>query len=317
MRIAIRSKMLSTTALGLALSLSSVAPAVSADLAVEPLFKPAVDAINAKLEGYGGWTNGRFGRKDSFNGGGAGSLSVPIGERFGAQIDGLLGSNNNRLVYGGAGHFFTRDPDSYLFGAYGSAVGSEHTGGAWAGKLGGEAEFYLGQFTISGVLGVERLTNGGNQFRFRHKTSFFDYVDVAYYINDDLKVSLGHRYTARANAVAFGAEYKLPVSGADISLFGEGRIGEKHYRTVLGGVKLYLGGGEKSLKARQRESDPTNYLREDIFALTAAARSGGGNSCPSGGGGGGVGSIAAPCPPPPPPPPPCGCGGPCPCGPPK
>jgi hypothetical protein len=67
---------------------------------------------------------------------------------------------------------------------------------------------------------------------------------------------------------AVGMEYQLPadfVSGA--SLFAEGRIGEEDYGSVLGGIRIAFGAGEKSLIRRHREDDPTNHLPDDLFDI--------------------------------------------------
>lgn len=278
---------MSSTALGLTLGLCLLSPvARAADLAVADVLKPAVDVLNGKVEGFGGWADGRFGRKGEFSGGALASLTAPVGTSFGAQVDGLLASQYGELAYAGAGHFFTRNPDSFLFGVYGSAIGFDKRGGAWNYKLGAEGELYFGALTVSGVLGYEQSRGGGDRFeRVRKGGSFFDYVDVSYYVTEDLKLSVGHRYTGRKHAAAFGAEYRLPVTGADVSLFAEGRAGEKDYKAAWAGLKVYFGGGSKPLIARHRESDPTNWLKDDLFSISNRRRitngaAPGGGGCP-------------------------------------
>lgn len=291
----LRIKLLSSVALGFAFGLGALAPAArAADLAVVDPLKPAVDVLNGKIEGFGGWADGRFGNKDNFSGGALASLTAPIGDRFGVQVDGLLASQYSNLAYAGAGHFFTRDPDNYLFGAYASAIGFEKSGGLWTYKLGAEAELYFGAFTVSGVFGYEQTRGGPNGVGIRRKGAFFDYVDLSYYATEDLKLSVGHRYTGRNHAAAFGAEYRLPFTGADVSLFGEGRVGENNYKAAWAGLKVYFGGGSKALIQRHRESDPTNWLKDDLFSISARRVRGAGVT-----------------PPPEPEPEPCGCG---PCG---
>ncbi|GLK67893.1 hypothetical protein [Hansschlegelia plantiphila] len=289
----LRVRLLSTTAIGLACAVWSAEPAFAADLAiVEPALKPAVDAVNGKLEGFGGWADGRFGRKGDFSGGGLGSVTFPLGPTLGAQFDGLAAIQDGDFVGGGAAHLFTRDPDRYLLGVYGSAVGFENRAGAWNGKIGVEGEAYFDRLTISGVAGYEHVWGGSNSFeRIRRGGSFFDYVDVSYYLTDDWKVSVGHRYTGRRNAAAFGTEFRLPFQGLDVSAFAEGRVGEHDYKAVWAGLKFYFGSTPKSLIARHRESDPSNWLKDDLFSVSSRRKAGG--------------TV------PPPPPPPCGCGGPC------
>ena len=42
-------------------------------------------------------------------------------------------------------------------------------------------------------------------------TRFFDRVTLSYYITDNWKASIGHRYYGGKNALALGTEYALPV----------------------------------------------------------------------------------------------------------
>ena len=76
---------------------------------------PAVDGINAKIDGYGGGAN----HSDGFYGT-TGSLSVPLAQQWGAQIDGRVQNADGIGAYGVAGHLFWRDPSIGLVGAYGS-----------------------------------------------------------------------------------------------------------------------------------------------------------------------------------------------------
>jgi hypothetical protein len=79
----------------------------SDDVAVRwlPPPMPAVDGINAKIDGYGGGSN----HSNGFYGTN-GSLSVPLAQQWGLQLDGGVGSDNGIGAYGGAGHLFWRDP---------------------------------------------------------------------------------------------------------------------------------------------------------------------------------------------------------------
>ena len=82
------------------------------------LVLPAVSAINGKLElDFGGITD-----PESATFRAAGSLSVPIGERFGVQGDVAIGNIDDSWSFGGALHAFTRDPSSYLLGVTAGVV---------------------------------------------------------------------------------------------------------------------------------------------------------------------------------------------------
>ncbi len=65
---------------------------------------PAVSAINGKIEALGGAVDGE--------GAGAalGSVTLPLGERFGLQADAAYGEIDGEELYGGGAHLFARDP---------------------------------------------------------------------------------------------------------------------------------------------------------------------------------------------------------------
>jgi hypothetical protein len=103
-----------------ALSYARQARSAPAPVAWAPQPMPAVDGINAKIDGYGGGGN----HSNGFYGSGA-SVSVPLAQQWGLQLDGDGGSEKGIGAYGGVGHLFWRDPSIGLLGAYGSY---SHTG---------------------------------------------------------------------------------------------------------------------------------------------------------------------------------------------
>ena len=133
---------------------------------------PAVDGINAKIDGYGGGAN----HSDGFYGA-TGSLSVPLARQWGAQIDGRVQDADGIGAYGVAGHLFWRDPSIGLVGAYGSFWhwnGRDvREGGhvsANTSTIAAQGEYYAGRWTVSGLAGVEsavpaRRQERGNLFR--------------------------------------------------------------------------------------------------------------------------------------------------------
>lgn len=217
---------------------------------------PAVSGPNGKLSVEGG----------SFDDQGAGialgSFALPLGHSFGAQADGAIGTIDGETMGGGGLHLFTRDPSSYLLGVY----GSYHTWDSidiW--RLAGEAELYLGRFTVSGLAGYENvdvpsLTDGLEVVTPDDK-HFFAQGDVAYYINDDFKVSAGYRYLNEASFGSAGAEYLLRGHDVPMSLFARGNYGDGDYTSITGGLKIYLSDDpQRTLIDRNRRDDPDNYL---------------------------------------------------------
>ena len=177
------------------------APAADLDPRSIPSFAslPAVDGVNAKLQGFGGgWaTDNRHLSRDNDDfrgaGGALGSLTVPLGQQFGFQADGMLASIGGDAAAGAAGHLFWRDPMRGLIGAYGSWTYWDRNGGLNAYRIGIESEAYFQRFTLSGVLGVEAgdsgtryLTSFTTSFgtsdffeRYDIKTRFFDRLDLS------------------------------------------------------------------------------------------------------------------------------------------
>jgi hypothetical protein len=103
---------------------------------------------------------------------------------------------------------------------------------------------------------------------YKIKTRFFDQVNLAYYPIENWKAYVGHRYLGGRNAVALGSEYGLPLGhGIMASAFLEGRIGERDFHGIWGGLKLYFGQSDKPLIARQRRDDPPIWSADALFGI--------------------------------------------------
>lgn len=283
-----------------------ISPAVAADEtgstvspAQAPIFtqqKPAVDGINGKVQVFGGATEGvslsglpsslsNFGGNQNYRwyglAGGAGTISIPVGHSFGIQLDGASGLFHNAYGGGGAGHFFWRDPDKGLIGAYGSGFYSAVRGGRGPWNAASEIEAYIGSFTVGGLIGAQGTINDTQNnfysslqswrnaltgsYANQNPNRFFDSVAISYYPVDDLKVSLGHLYTGGLNSATVAAEYLLPKfreNGRAASVYGEAIIGGNNNSAIMGGFKIYFGNHDKTLIRRHREDDPAAYITQ-------------------------------------------------------
>src|SRR5262249_21174120 len=149
-------------------------------------------------------------------------------------------------------------------GLYGAGSYWDHAGGVNANHFGAEAGWYLDRWTLEGVAGVEWGNSGsalvGNTIEtFDIRTRFFDQVDLAYYLNDNFKLFVGHRYLGGENFAALGGEWGIATGGGTMTaLFAEGRIGNDA-SGIWGGLRMYIGGKDKSLMARHRQDDPKNW----------------------------------------------------------
>lgn len=242
--------------------LFSASAAFSADMPLKA--RPAgctqaVDGINGKVAGLGG----SFANKGVA--GALGSLSMPLGCEFGVQFDATGGTFDKRFTGAAAGHLFWRDPAKALFGVYGSYTYWDQVGGVKIAHIGPEAEFYLGKWTVKGIVGAEfgntasGLVDGVTQ-TYEIKTRFFDQVDLSYYLTDNFKTFVGHRYLGGKHALALGGEYGIATgNGSMVSLFAEGRVGQDSFHGVWGGLRYYFGQHDKSLMRRHREDDPSDW----------------------------------------------------------
>src|SRR5215217_7065700 len=95
------------------LLLTSV-PSWAADYAVPEDDLCAVSGVNGKIHGQGGLYDSDDSDGSQFQG--VGSLSLPLGCMFGAQIDAGAGKFGDFDAIGVGGHVFMRDPSSYLIG---------------------------------------------------------------------------------------------------------------------------------------------------------------------------------------------------------
>ncbi|MGJ8531376.1 MAG: hypothetical protein ACSHYC_04280 [Alphaproteobacteria bacterium] len=261
-----RSLFLATTALAGGCLLS--ATALAADLYVYgeptlPTVLPAVSGLNGKISLEGGALDeeGFAALK--------GSVSMPIGQRFGLQLDGSVGILDEDFIGGVGGHLFWRDPSYGLLGIYGSYTAVEAVDGR-LGRLGVEGEYYWNQFTVKAVIGAE-FVDIDPPVNY-DETNLFAFSDLSYYANDNLELSIGHRYTGEKHALALGIEYQLnqQVFASGVSLFAEGRIGEDDYQGAWAGVRMYLG-DDKTLIRRHREDDPTDWDEDNMFGVINGA----------------------------------------------
>jgi hypothetical protein len=236
-------------------------------------FAPAVDGVNGKVDGLGG----TLGHRSLY--GSQGALSVPLGEQFGAQIDGAVGNWGRRTFANVAPHLFWRNPTQGLVGFYSSHTWWDGLGGIYVGRVAGEAEWYSGPLTLQGIAGVEYGNSRTNTIvtpagTFAQpidvKTRFFDEINLRYYLTNNWDAFAGHRYVGGANAVALGTQVAIPFplgKGALATAFIEGRVGEAPAEGVWGGVEIHFGQKDKSLIDRHRQDDVGIYSISPLTAI--------------------------------------------------
>jgi hypothetical protein len=227
--------------------------------------QPAVSALNGKVElGVGTVDTDTLGNDELLYGGA--SLSIPLADRYGVQIDFSVTDIYGETAVGGGGHLFTRDPGSYLVGFIG---GYSDLGSAEAGWGGVEAELYLDKFSIEAAAGaVDVDYDAGSDL-----TKGFGLIDVAYYAQENLRLSVGASSIAEFESGHVAAEWM--IDSMPLSIKGDVGVGEDDLVHASVGLSFYFGGNDagKSLIRRHREDDPRNRALE-IFGAGAAGVAG-------------------------------------------
>jgi hypothetical protein len=232
---------------------------IAADIDIAKL--PAVSAINGKIEIGGGFADLDIVDSDELFYGAA-SISLPLGDTFGLQVDGAVKDVFGETMVGGNMHLFMRDPGSYLVGAI---AGYSDVGDANVAWVGGEAELYLDNISLEFAGGYMNVDpNGGS-----NDDEFFGFADAAFYPMENLRLALGASSVANFESAHVKAEWMLDAMPLAFTL--EGRLGEDDFSSVTAGISFYFGGNQsdKSLMRRHREDDPRNRVL-DIFGSGAA-----------------------------------------------
>ncbi len=244
--------------LGIALLVS--VPAWAADVTAVDLC--AVSGVNGKLAAEGGvWDADGIGSNGQFQG--VASLSLPLGCAFGLQFDAGAGTFGEADAVGIGGHFFTRDPNSYLLGVHATYED-------WSFdtpmrdvslvNLGVEGELYLGNISLEAWAGVQDTS--------RSNADAFGRLTAAFYATPDLRFAVGVRHAHDFTSGVFGAEWQVPEM--PLSLTAEAEFGEDDFMSLSAGVKFYFGGDQKALIDRHRQDDPEDGLFDFIGGAAAA-----------------------------------------------
>ena len=217
---------------------------------------PAVSEFNGKLDYAGGLMNSFEGH--NFDG----SITLPVTHQFGFQADALYSRISDVSFYGGAGHFFWRDPSIGLFGLAGGYL---YRDGVDTFQAGAEGEYYLNRFTFGVFAGVGQIKyDNAVPFIDTNPTKFIGRVSAGYYPIDDLLVSASYTTAFEDNLVKGNLEYQTPING--LALTAEAALGNNGYDHLLFGVRYYFG-GKKSLRERQRQDDPPSLMQQILYGL--------------------------------------------------
>lgn len=217
---------------------------------------PAVSGLNGKIDYAGGWMNSAAGHNFE------GSLTLPVTHSFGFQADALYSRISNLDFYGGAGHFFWRDPSIGLFGLTGGYL---YRDGVDTFQVGAEGEYYLHRFTFGLFAGLGQI-NYANPAPFinTNPTRFIGRVSAGYYPIDNVLISASYTTAFNDNLAKGNFEYQTPING--LALTAEAACGDNGYNHLLFGIRYYFG-GKKSLRDRHRQDDPPGLMPQILHGL--------------------------------------------------
>ncbi|RJF86425.1 hypothetical protein D3874_04785 [Oleomonas cavernae] len=185
-----------------------------------------------------------FGGGDESGGlyGGGASLTLPLGDSIGLQVDGIVGkAASETSYYGGAAQLYFRDPQSYMLGLAVSALKIDEEAQFSVSAIG---EYYIDQITIETLAGVQTgdIVDGG----------FVGRLGLAYYASPNFKVGGGVTFTDASDFGGdIGVEY-LVAPGSGLSLYATGGFDNGGSVGVVG-LRLYTGAPENPPPAAEGE----------------------------------------------------------------
>ena len=227
-------------------------------------------ATISELNFFGGPYLG--GNQDGFLGGADIHVGAPLSDQLGLQFGGVPAFVDGRFIGSLEAHLFTRSPEIGGFGFYGSVTRWNGWGGSDIPtiytevfdknsslyRLGVEGEYYLDNWTLSGVAGWK---NSG-------KSNLFAEARLSYYPTDFTKIYIGYEFTDRwlsdqsyelrdtggalvetgsfkspsLHVAKLGVEHILPFnvssSLAGTSMYAEAQVGESGYFGGAVGLKM-------------------------------------------------------------------------------
>jgi len=253
---------LALSILAIGSSVHAGAPAASiANSANASVIEPAVSGLNGKIDGIYGAVN------QSYMRGVSGSVSVPVGQKYGAQLDGSYIHGFETDIYGVGGHFFRRNPAKGLLGL---AFGGLHSTDFTDILVGVEGELYFKSITLGTFIGYNNADAHVPPAFIASLARGRDFIAARLYatayLTENLAFTAEYQNRFERNFYIARLEYLTPVKG--LALFADAGLGDNNYRHLMGGVRFYFG-GSNTLKDRHRKDDPDNI--NNAFSGSAGA----------------------------------------------
>jgi hypothetical protein len=237
----------------------AAACAMLAATAVHAGDAPAVSELNGKAAIAGVYHDQKNMLDEEYSSLFLGSLTAPLTHNFGFQADAVVGTRDGNSLGGVGGHLFWRDPAKGLVGITGSYLTANYDNGSPdrdVTRFGGEAELYLGQFTLAVTSGHQ---NGQNV-----EDGYYGSATAYWYANDNLRLGIGAANDPVLDTTGLAdVEYQPGfTSMPGMTFFVKSAFGDDEYVSAQAGIRIYFG-KDKSLKLRNREDDPMANLPGD------------------------------------------------------
>ncbi|MFZ2869354.1 hypothetical protein, partial [Zavarzinia sp.] len=209
-----------------------------------------------------------FGGADENGGtyGGAPSLTIPLGDQLGLQVDGVAGVTADEIGFaGGAAQLFYRDPQKFLIGV---AAGGVYVDSVAQYGVAAIAEYYLDNVTLEGMVGYET----GDAIE-----GLYGRAGLSVYANPNLRLGGGVSYS-RGNEL--GGDVQVEALLTDIPgmvLYATG-IFDQQGAMGLAGLRFYLNSSTNLLTTdrTKQQSEPTlidmhRHLNRPNFLFSAGS----------------------------------------------
>lgn len=209
----------------------------------------AVSKLNGKLGASHGSMNSNSGSNIEA------SVTLPVGDDFGFQVDGLYTEVGNVNFSGIGAHLFWRDPKKSMLGIIVGGVFGDYVDSA---EISMEGEYYFDRITAGMTAGVSSIKYDINvPFIDTEKRRAVGKLSLGFYPSNDFLISMAAERRFSNSYYSINLEYQLPESG--FSFYANAMQGDYDYDHALIGIRYYFG-DTKSLKSRHRYDDPQSLM---------------------------------------------------------
>jgi hypothetical protein len=200
-----------------------------------------------------------------------GSLTIPVADSYGIQLDGYYIPGNIK-TFGLGGRFFYRDSDTGLLGLYGQVRESSGEADIDNYQVAVEAELYKDQYTLELFAGYETAKFGETIVVPGGSEGFFTgEAIVGFYPDPNFKISAGITHYFDTTSFKAGMEWQLTETKLAPSIFVDGQYnGDVSWLTA--GISFNFNNTPRTLIDNHRNGSLKSRLIDSIPAFASCAR---------------------------------------------